>query len=67
MNRTTWEYRTVKHPATGGFLGGKFDETQLDLRLNDLGVQGWELVSAFTTNQGYGQSRDIVAIFRRPR
>jgi hypothetical protein len=61
----TWEYTTMKLAATEGFLGGKFDEAGLNIRLNDLGKQGWELVSAFTTQRGYGQSRDIVAIFKR--
>lgn len=62
-----WEYKTLKTPATGGLLGGKFDETVLDLKLNEMGEQRWELVAAFTTNQGYGQSRDLVAIFKREK
>ena len=63
----TWEYKTLKLPASGGFLGGKFDETALDAKLNEMGEQRWELVAAFTTNQGYGQSRDLVTIFKRER
>lgn len=62
-----WEYKTLKTPATGGLLGGKFDETALDLKLNEMGEQRWELVAAFTTNQGYGQSRDLVSIFKREK
>ncbi len=62
-----WEYRTMKVPATGGFLGGKFNEEILDARLNELGEQRWELVAAFSTHQGYGQSRDVVAIFKREK
>ena len=60
----TWEYKTVSL-ATGGLLGGKFDPEKLDEVLNDLGAEGWELTSAFDTNQSYGATRDIVAIFRR--
>ena len=63
----SWEYRTVKFPATGGFLGGKFDEATLSARLNELGEQKWELVAAFATHQGYGWSRDIVTIFKREK
>jgi len=59
-----WEYKTIKL-ATKGFTGGKFDETKLDKLLNELGSQGWELVSAFDTNQGYGETRDVVVIFKR--
>ncbi len=62
-----WEYRTVKVPATGGFLGGKFDQETLEARLNELGEQRWEIVTAFSTSQSYGQSRDIVAIFKREK
>ena len=62
-----WEYKTVKFPARGGFLGGKFNEALLNEKLNELGTQKWELVSAFSTHQGYGQSRDIVAIFKREK
>lgn len=60
-----WEYRTVKL-ATSGFLGGKFDENQLDAYMNQLGSQGWELVTGFDTNKSYGETRDVVVIFRRP-
>jgi hypothetical protein len=64
---TKWEYRTVKTPASGGFLGGKFDNTAFVMKLNELGDEGWELVAATTTNQGYGQSRELVAVFKRER
>jgi hypothetical protein len=62
-----WDYRTLKFPARGGFLGGNVDESVLNTRMNELGEQGWELVTAFATHQGYGSSRDIVAIFKRQR
>lgn len=61
-----WEYKTIKL-AAGGFLGGKLDEEAFDRMLNDLGRNGWELVAAFDTNQSSGQSRDVVAIFKRQR
>jgi hypothetical protein len=61
-----WEYMTVLADASGGFLGGKFKAQPLTDRLNDLGTEGWELVSAFDTNMLHGQSRDVVLIFKRP-
>ena len=60
-----WEYKTVKL-ATTGFLGGKFDAEQLDRYMNELGSQGWELVTGFDTNKSYGETRDVVVIFKRP-
>jgi hypothetical protein len=66
-NAVHWEYKTLKYPARGGFLGGNFDESVLNTRMNELGEQRWELVTAFATHQGYGSSRDVVAIFKRAR
>lgn len=59
-----WEYRTVKY-QTGGFLGGKVNEVELDELLNSYGYEGWELVSCFDTSQSQGQSRDVIMIFKR--
>ena len=61
-----WEYKTIKLQATG-FTGGKFDETKLDCMMNELGAQGWELVAGFDTNKGYGETRDVVIIFKRQK
>ena len=63
----TWEYRTIKLAAEGWFLGGKLDVTKLDQMMNDLGRDGWDLVAAFDTNQVYGNTKDAVLIFKRPR
>ena len=59
-----WEYKTVTL-GTGGFMGGKFESKTLDAMLNELGRDGWEMVSAFDTSQGAGMPREIVAIFKR--
>lgn len=60
-----WEYRTIKLGTTGWFTGGNLDEKKLDDYMNALGRDGWELVSAFDTNQAYGASKDVIAIFKR--
>ena len=62
-----WEYKTVMIKATGWFSGGKVDVNVLDERLNALGKEGWELASGFDTNKLYGETRDVVLIFKRPR
>ncbi|WP_152403267.1 DUF4177 domain-containing protein [Paenibacillus cellulositrophicus] len=59
-----WSYKTVKY-KTGGFLGGKVDEEEFEDLLNSYGYEGWELVSCFDTSVSQGQSRDVVAIFKR--
>lgn len=60
-----WEYKTIKL-ATTGFVGGKLDEKKLDEYMNQLGEQGWELVSGFSTI-GSGNTRDVVVVFKRPK
>ncbi|MCC5910880.1 MAG: DUF4177 domain-containing protein [Clostridiaceae bacterium] len=61
-----WEYISVKTEAKG-LMGGKFNLEEFDSKLNDLGEKGWELVSSFTTNKGYGETRDIVSILKRKK
>lgn len=62
----TWEYKTIKVRPTG-FWGGTVDEAQVDAVINGLGRDGWELATTFATHEGYGRTRDVVLIFKRPR
>jgi hypothetical protein len=62
---TRWEYKTIKFVAGGWWAGGKIDERSLELKLNQLGRDGWELVSVVVASKQTGASRDIVAIFKR--
>ncbi len=61
-----WEYLTIKFGTTGWFLGGMLDGQKFNDRLNCLGEQGWELVSVFDTNMSQGQTRDVVAVLKKP-
>ena len=61
-----WEYMTLMLPATGFILGGKIDAEKLTDRLNQLGGEGWELVSVFDTNMLEGKTRDVFAMLKRP-
>ena len=63
---TRWQYRTLKVDAEGCFRGGGVDAEDLDARLNELGAEGWEAVSAFDTNQVKGATRFIVVLLKRP-
>ena len=60
-----WEYMTLMPPATGFILGGKIDGQKLTDRLNQLGGEGWELVSVFDTNMIEGKTRDVIAVLKR--
>ncbi len=65
MPMMKWEYMTLTLPAGGLFVGGKIDAQQLTERLNELGSEGWELVSVFDTNMLEGKTRDVFAILKR--
>lgn len=62
---TLWEYQTLK-VEPGGWLGGKVDTDDLRDRLNRLGLEGWEMVSAFDTAFGQGGSREVIVVLKRP-
>ena len=59
-----FEYFTLIY-NTEGFMGGKVDINDFQNKLNKLGLEGWELVSSVSTNQGNGYTRSIVSIFKR--
>ena len=62
-----WQYHTLKLNTTGWFVAGTLDTDKLTECMNDLGASGWELVSAFDTNTSSGASRDVIALFKKPR
>ena len=59
-----WEYSTKKM-QTKGFTGGILEIQDFDTELNKMGSEGWELVSCFGTNQSYGQTREVIVVFKR--
>jgi len=60
-----WEYTTIMLSASGFWLGGKLDGQAFTDKLNELGQQGWDLVSAFDTNMLRGKTRDVIAVLKR--
>ncbi len=60
-----WEYKVITL-RTEGFWGGKIDVAQMEALMNSLGHDEWELTAAFDTNEGYGRTRDVVVLFKRP-
>ena len=61
-----WEYMSLKVEAKGWFVGGELDQEEFDNKLNQLGRDCWEVVSVFDTNMLDGQSREIIAVLKRP-
>lgn len=59
-----FEYKTLFIDAKGVF-GGKVDPYTFQNELNELGSQGWELVSTVAAAQSYGSTRWIISTFKR--
>jgi hypothetical protein len=59
-----FEYKTLFTDAKGVF-GGKVDKASFQYELNELGAQGWELVSTVAAAQSYGSTRWIISVFKR--
>lgn len=59
-----FEYKTL-YTDTKGFFGGKVDPAAFQYELNELGKQGWELVSTVGSAQSYGSTRWLISIFKR--
>jgi hypothetical protein len=59
-----WEYKVVEF-ASGGFMGGGINIQDVETRLNELGKLGWELVTSYSTNAGYGATRKLVYTLKK--
>jgi hypothetical protein len=60
-----WEYLTFVL-ETGFFSNGRMDAEKFQEKLDELGREGWELVSVFDTNAHHGATAQVVAVLKRP-
>lgn len=61
-----FEYKTILIKSSGPWWSsGKIDPDQITVQLNELGQDGWELISAFDTNIAYGQTGAVFLILKR--
>ena len=63
-----WEYfvHTINVEGMLPVFSGKVKPNELQDLLNEYGLDGWELISAFDTNAAQGASKLIVLTFKRP-
>ncbi|QIP12432.1 DUF4177 domain-containing protein [Spirosoma aureum] len=59
-----FEYLTLD-VAARGFWSRSVDAQELTNKLNELGAEGWEVVSSVDLNIGQGQSRNVMVILKR--
>ncbi|MBC8161326.1 MAG: DUF4177 domain-containing protein [Roseiflexaceae bacterium] len=60
-----WEYHVISL-NTVGLLSANVDIQSLYTRLNELGQDGWELVSAAPISAGQGYSQEVLFVLKRP-
>ena len=55
-----WEYKVVVKTKWAPNLAERIES-----ELNELGYQGWELISALPTAMGFGATASVMLIFKR--
>ncbi len=60
-----FEYTVLEVPVTGWFWGGRVDAKALAYKLNQLGKEGWKVVTASETNIWRGSSLNLLVILQR--
>ena len=60
-----FEYRILEVKAHGFWGGGQIESEALMQKLNELGKEGWDMASSFSTNMHQGQSRAAILILKR--
>jgi Domain of unknown function (DUF4177) len=63
---TRWQYTMLTVDVYRFARGPHVDPRQISGNLNQLGGEGWELVSMIDVNAGQGGTCDLVAVFKRP-
>ena len=61
-----YEYKVITYD-TKGFWGGYVEIQKIEDQFNQLGNDGWEMVTSTSTNQSYGSSKSIVFVFKRKK
>ena len=61
-----YEYKVVTIDINPGFAKPKINDANISMRLNELGKDGWELVSAATNNGAGGNSTSHTLYLKRP-
>ncbi|WP_010585543.1 DUF4177 domain-containing protein [Schlesneria paludicola] len=65
---TQWEYQTLKLQTEFGYTTGTdFDSSGFQVKLNQHGEQGWELVSVCPIEKVRGGAKFLIAVMKRPR
>jgi hypothetical protein len=63
-----FEYKVLEVSAAGGFFsgGGVVNFNALNDKLNEPGLDGWELIASTDINRYQGETRNVMIILKRP-
>lgn len=61
-----YEYKVEKLDAKG-FWSSKIEPKEMEDMLNQLGRQGWDLITAFDTSKYQGHTTGAFLLFKRPQ
>ena len=64
---TRWEYLIITAERSGLFKSGSVDFENVLQKIQNLGDEGWELVSTMDTNLSHGKTENVVLFFKRPK
>ncbi len=66
---TQWEYKTFVMEQKSSFWGySNFEEKEvIENELNELGQEGWELVSGIPNAELHGKTTKVMLIFKRQK
>lgn len=62
--QTKWEYQIVIINVQG-WIGPSFAAEDIENPMNRLGKEGWELVNVLDVNTRAGETKALVAVFKR--
>lgn len=62
-----YEYKVVTVDINPGFNKPKIDDKSIEIMMNKLGQDGWELVNAVPNAGGYGHLQSHTLYFKREK
>ena len=63
----SWEYKQVTVKTRGGVFRQIGVSEELESACNNVGRDGWELVTAMPLGEAHGRTGMILLMFKRPR
>lgn len=59
-----YEYKVIELKP-GGFWGNKLDAADIEVQLNQMGTEGWELINSMDISQYEGGTGELFFTFKR--